>query len=82
MVLAFPGATDRTTDIVARDVFIEALDDPDLAIQVQAQRPINLDSALQVAQNMKGVMRMVTSKLNKPVRAEGQGLGIRRWKLN
>ena len=38
MVLAFPGPTDHTTDLVARDLFIEALEDPDLVIQVQAQR--------------------------------------------
>lgn len=30
MVMAFPGLTDRTTDIVARDVFFKALDDPAL----------------------------------------------------
>ena len=49
MVLAFPGAADRTTDNVARDVVIEALEDFELVIEVQAQRPAYLDSALQVA---------------------------------
>ena len=32
------GFPDRTTDIMARDVFIEAIEDPDLVIQIQAQR--------------------------------------------
>ena len=49
MVMTFPGPTDRTTDIVARDVFVEALEDPERIIQVRAQRPAHLDSALQVA---------------------------------
>ena len=75
MVLAFPGPTDRTTDIVTRDVFIEALKNPDLVIRVQAQRPTNLDSALQMAQHMEAVMRRVTSKSSKPVRAVAQGAG-------
>ena len=73
MVLAFPGPTDRTTDIVARDDFIEALEDVDLVIQVQAQLPTNLDSALQVAQHMEAVMRTVNSKSSKPVRTVVQG---------
>ena len=65
MVLAFSGPIDRTTDIVARDIFIEALEDVDLVIQVQAQRPINFDSSLQVAQHMETVMRTVISKSSK-----------------
>ena len=69
MVLAFPGPTDRTTDMVARVVFIEALEDQDLVNQVQAQRPTNLDSALQVEQHMEAVMRTVTSRSSKAVRA-------------
>ena len=29
MMMAFPGPTDSTTEIVARDVFLDALDDPE-----------------------------------------------------
>ena len=54
---------------------MEALEDPDLLIQVQPQRPTNLDSALQVAQHMEAVMRTVTSKSSKPVRVVLQGAG-------
>ena len=28
MVMAFPGPTDKTTDVVAGDVFVDALDNP------------------------------------------------------
>lgn len=48
MVMAFPDPADRTTDIVARDIFIETLEDPELVIQIQAQRPVDLDSACTV----------------------------------
>ena len=47
----------------------------DLVIQVQAQRPTNLDSALQVAQHMEAVMRAVISKSSKPVRTVVQDAG-------
>ena len=70
MVLPFPEPIDRTTGMVARDVLIEALEDQDLVIQ--AQRPTNLDSALQVAQHMEAVMRTVTSRSSKAVRAAAQ----------
>ena len=56
----------------ARDVFVETLEDPDLVIQVHAQRPTNLDCALQVAQHMEAVMRTVTSRSSKAVRAVAQ----------
>ena len=75
MVMAFPRPTDRTTDIVARDVFVEALEDPELIIQVQAQRPADLASALQVAQHMEAVKRTLTSKTSKLARAVVQGTG-------
>ena len=44
MVMVFPGPTDRTTEIVARDVFLDALDDPELTFQIHTQRPRDSDS--------------------------------------
>ena len=69
MVMAFPGPTDRTTEIVARDVFLDALDDPELAFQVHTQRPWDSDSAVQMAQYMEAVMHSFSSRPIKPVRA-------------
>ena len=37
IVMKFPGPMDRTTEIVARDVFLEALDDPELTFQIHAE---------------------------------------------
>ena len=69
IVMAFPGKTDRTTKIVARDVFLDALNDPELTFKIHTQRPLDLDSAVQIAQYMKAVIRSLPSRSSKPVRA-------------
>ena len=74
-LLAFPEPTDPTTDIVARDVVIEARDDSNLVTQVQAHGQTKLDCALQVAQHMEVVMKTVITTSSKPVRAVVQGTG-------
>ena len=73
MVLAFPGPADRTTDVVARDVFIKALEYTEPAIPLQGQRPADLDAALRVAQHMKAVMKSLLNKSSKLVRTVVQG---------
>ena len=78
MVMAFPGHADRTTDTVAKGVFIEALEDPDLVIQIKAQRSADFDTAMQVAQHMEAIINLLTSKSSKPVRAVLQGTGVSR----
>ena len=67
-----PGPTDRTTEIVARDVFLDALDDPELAFEVYTQRQRNLDSAVQIAQYMEAVMHSFPSRPSKPLPAVRQ----------
>ena len=73
MVLAYPGPQDRTTEILVRDSFLEALEDPKLIVQVQAQNPPNLDSALRVAQRMESVFQTVHTRASKPVRVVSEG---------
>ena len=68
MVLAYPGPQDRTTEILARDSFLETLEDPELIVQVQAQNPSNLNSALRVAQRMEAAFQTVNTRASKPVR--------------
>ena len=53
---------------MARDVFLEALNDPDLILQIQAQRSSDLDSALRVAQYMEAVVKSLPGRPSKPVR--------------
>ena len=69
IVMSFPGPTDRTTDVVARNVFVGALEDAKLVIQVQAQRLADLDSALHVTQHMEAVMRYIKGRSGKAMPA-------------
>ena len=73
MVMVFPGPTDRTTEIIARDVFLDALNDPELTFQIHTQRPRDLDSAVEIAQYLEAVMRSLPSRSSKPVRTVVQG---------
>ena len=56
MVLAYPGPPNKTTEMVARDAFLEALDDAELVIHIQVQKPTSLDSAVRVAQHIEAVL--------------------------
>ena len=73
MVMAFPVPTDRTTEIVARDVLLDALDDPELTFQINTQRPRDLNSAVQIAQYFEAVMRSLRIRSSKRVRTVVQG---------
>ena len=73
MVLAYSGPQDRTTEVLACDSFLEALEDPELTVQVQAQNPPNLDSALRLAQRMKAVFQTFHTGTSKPVRIVSEG---------
>ena len=53
MVLGYRGPQDKTTEGLGRDSFLEALEDPEVIVQEQAQNPPNLDSALSVDQRME-----------------------------
>ena len=58
---------------MARDSFLEALEDPELIVQVQALNPPNLDSTLRVAQRMEAVFQTVHTRASKPVRVVSEG---------
>ena len=59
--------------MLARDSFPEALEDPELIVEVQAQNPPNWDSALRVAQRMEAVFQIVHTRASKPVRVVSEG---------
>ena len=67
MVMALSGPTDRMTEIVARDLFLDALDDSELTFQINAQCSQDLDSVFQIALYMEDVMRMLPSHSGQPV---------------
>ena len=56
MDLTYPGPQDRTKEMLAHDSFLEAVEDRQIIVQLQAQNAPNLDSALRVAQLMEAVL--------------------------
>ena len=56
MVLAYRGPTNKITEMVARNAFLEALDDAELIIHIQAQKLTSLDLAVRVVQHMEAVL--------------------------
>ena len=48
MVMAFPGSADRIIEIVVKDVFLEALADPELIVQIQAEWQTYSESAVRL----------------------------------
>ena len=73
MVLAYPGSRHRTTEVLARDSFLEALEEAELIDQVQALNQPNLDSALRVTQGIEAVFETVHTRASKPVRVVNKG---------
>ena len=49
MSLAYPGQTGSLSEVVARDAFLEALDDPQLRIRILERDPKTLEDALHIA---------------------------------
>ena len=49
MSLAYPGPTSELSNIVARDAFLEALDDSSIRVRILEKEPPDLDTALKIA---------------------------------
>jgi len=49
MVLAYPGQVGELSEIVARDSFLDALNDRSLRVRILEREPRNLDEALYIA---------------------------------
>ena len=57
MAMALSGVIDRTTEIVALGGLLEALEEPEFIVQIQSQRPMDLESAVRLADQMEAVMQ-------------------------
>ena len=57
--LAYPGETSNIMELIARDAFIEALSDRDLALQILAKEPETLEKAYQVAIRLKSCQDLI-----------------------
>ena len=49
MALAYPGPSSELTNVVARDAFLDALDNNNLRIKILEREPVTLDEALKLA---------------------------------
>ena len=59
MALAYPGKMSELIEEIARDVFIEALYDRNLALQVLMKEPKSLDEAFQIATKLRSYSELV-----------------------
>ena len=57
MSLAYPGQTGVMSEVVARDAFLEALDDPQLRIRILEREPKTLEDALHMACRLEALER-------------------------
>jgi len=58
VVLAYPVPSSETTEIIARDAFLEALRDRELSLKVREREPRTLDEAYRIALRMDAYQRM------------------------
>ena len=61
ITLSYPGKSSEIVESIARDVFIEALSDRDLALQVLAKEPETLEKAYQTATKLQSHKDLVYS---------------------
>jgi len=57
MSLAYPGPTSSLSEVVARDAFLEALDNPQLRIRILEREPGTLDEVLRIASHYEALER-------------------------
>src|SRR6218665_1699199 len=57
VVLAYPVPTNETTEIIAKDAFIEALRDRELALKTREREPKSLDEAYRTALRLEAYQR-------------------------
>lgn len=57
VALAFPGPTNDTTEIIAKDAFLEAMSDRELSLKVREREPRTLDEAYRAALRLESYKR-------------------------
>ena len=53
MALAYPGEKSGLSEHIARDAFLGALDDPEFELKIREREPVDLDSAVKLAQRFE-----------------------------
>ena len=62
--LAFPDVESRARESISCDYFLDALDDPGLALKIRERQPSDLDAALQIALQLE-VWTADSTRLNR-----------------
>jgi len=78
IVLAHPTFASEARDVMACDYFVDALDDPDLALKVRERAPKSLDEALQVALRLEAWTkdaRRKSSEMECRMKSRARGAG-------
>jgi len=78
MSLAYPGQTGSLSEVVARDAFLNALDDPQLRICILERDPKTLEEALHIACRREALERGFC--IDAPVRRAADEAGKRKDK--
>ena len=66
MALAYPSQVGELSEIVARDTFLDALNDRSLRVRILEREPQNLDEALNIACRLEAY----TAKNRRRIRVE------------
>ena len=75
MSLAYPGEKSSMADHIARDAFLVALDDPEFELKIREREPIDLDSAVKMAQRLEVSRGVVDASAGTRHRAARQVVG-------
>jgi len=61
MSLGYPGETSRLSELIAKDSFLSALNDPPLELKCREHEPKDLDSALKVAMRFEQYQKVLSN---------------------
>ncbi len=64
MALAYPGQSNEMSDVIAKDAFVDALDDSKLRREILIQQPQDIDAALAVASRLEAYDKSSDERLD------------------
>jgi hypothetical protein len=69
MVLAFPGPTKATTEIVGRNAFLDGLNDGSLVLRIREREPNTMEEALRIAVRFEAYKKVDETDANHGVKS-------------
>jgi len=62
MALSYPGPSSELSDIVGRDCFVQALNNPKLQVRILEKEPATLEEALKVASRLEALDKSASER--------------------